>query len=81
MTFRERRPWTDDEDELLRAAVQRGDAIPFYLSQLTLRSYVDASQKIHIAMLRPSGMRSQSMFRIEPTRIVASDGMQRWPQL
>jgi hypothetical protein len=86
---RERRPWTEEEDRLLREAIQRGalahggpvSAGPPPTPPRSARAYSrrHLSQRTRTPTHRRNGMLSRPMSPTAPTRTAASDGGLRWP--
>jgi hypothetical protein len=81
---RDRRAWTEEEDELLRAAIEKGTAsVPhshvFTHTHRPLKPCSLYSQRTQERIPHLNGMLSQSTYPTEPTRIVANGGGPKWP--
>lgn len=75
---RDRRPWTEEEDEKLRAAIEEGsDETSTPLLHYT---HVTVMQRTQILIPLQDGMLLLSTFLTEPTRTVGKDGGRRWLQ-
>ena len=78
---RDRRAWTDDEDELLRAAIDKGEhavlLVPTFQAVLCTNPY--HPQRTVTPTHQASGTPSQSTSPTARTKTAASGGGRRWP--